>query len=393
MLGDEDDARDDPLDDEPSGPRPDPQDRPWVHPAELQSFVATPSAPTEPPRPREWVIGIASAVAGVIATLLILVAFGVLGDRERSAIPPPVVTNPNSPIDYSIARQVSDSAALSVVTVSTNAPAQGSGIVLQTDRVVTSAHLLRGATAVEVSTKDGRELDARLIGADAATDLALLEVKGVGPELAEVARFDEPAVGDVVVALGAGRGNSGWSGMNVIQERNWLTVDQGVAIAGLLVTGIGTTPETTGGGLFDESGRLVGVLASPPGATRAGLALPIESAFAVVRQIEDGAVSHGALGVVFGDDITGASGGARIKAVLPESPAATAQPPLQPDDVVVRAGDAAIHGWQDLVAETRRRSAGDRVTIAFRRNGRMQSTVIALGAAAPEVETPAGFVG
>ena len=55
MQGDDDDAgddsRDDPIDEQPSGTRPDPLDRPWVHPAELQSFVATPQAAPEPPAP------------------------------------------------------------------------------------------------------------------------------------------------------------------------------------------------------------------------------------------------------------------------------------------------------------------------------------------------------
>ena len=75
-------------DDEPIAPRPDPLDRPWVHPTELRSFVATPEAPTSPPRPREWVIGLTSAIAGVVATILILVAFGAIGGPEPLADPP-----------------------------------------------------------------------------------------------------------------------------------------------------------------------------------------------------------------------------------------------------------------------------------------------------------------
>ncbi|MFI5046396.1 MAG: hypothetical protein ACHQIG_04980, partial [Acidimicrobiia bacterium] len=141
---------DDTGDDDPVEPRPAPSDRPWVHPAELQAFVAAPAGNGPPPRPREWVIGLVSAGAAVVVTVLVLVAFGALGGRQRSPILPPVVTAPNSPIDYAVAQRVATSAGPSVVTVSTDQmgpdgkAVQGSGVILHTDRVVTSAHLVTG---------------------------------------------------------------------------------------------------------------------------------------------------------------------------------------------------------------------------------------------------------
>src|SRR5713101_2423172 len=65
-------------DDAPSGPPPDPLDRAWVHPTELSSFVAAPVLPARETRPREWVIGVSSTVVAVLATVLVLVAFGAL---------------------------------------------------------------------------------------------------------------------------------------------------------------------------------------------------------------------------------------------------------------------------------------------------------------------------
>ena len=88
-MGPADGDEADDADNQPAAPRPDPLDRPWVHPTELRSFVATPEAPTSPPRPREWVIGLTSAIAGVVATILVLVAFGAIGGRNRSPIRPP----------------------------------------------------------------------------------------------------------------------------------------------------------------------------------------------------------------------------------------------------------------------------------------------------------------
>src|SRR5207249_845606 len=159
-------------------PPPNPLDRPWVHPTELSSFVAAPEAPARETRPREWAIGIGSAVAAVIATVLVLVAFGALGGRHRSPLPPPVVTNPGDVIDYSVAERVGAVVAPSIVTVrtggDTTAPV-GSGVVIKSDRVITAAHLLNGATKVEVSTSAGQTPTANVVG-------ILTHPAGAGPD-------------------------------------------------------------------------------------------------------------------------------------------------------------------------------------------------------------------
>jgi S1-C subfamily serine protease len=398
---DDDDARnDDPDDERPMGARPSPTDRPWVHPAELQSFVATPQSPPNPPRPREWVIGVVSALVGVAATLLLLVAFGALGDRDRAAIPPPVVTSPNSPIDYAIAARVADSAADNVVTVNTNRPSsankngsQGSGVVWRTDRVLTSAHLVAGATSVTVSTKRGETIDAQVIGIDPTTDLCLLAVEGLD-ELPLPELTDDPEVGDPVVAVGAGRGNTGWTSIGVVQERNWLASDGTVAVAGLLATSTDTQPTTSGGALFDPNGRLIGILSATPGASRAGLAVPIDVARDVAEQLErTKTATHGAIGVLYGPDPQSAAGGATVLAVTEDSPAAKADPPLLAGDLITRAGDAEIHGMQDLVAEARRRRPTDRLDLTFQRDGVSKRTTVTLATAAPGVATEYGPAG
>lgn len=408
-----DDERDQPSDDQPSGPRPDPSDRPWVHPAELQSFVAAPVTPAEPPRPREWLIGVVSGLVGVAATILLLVAFGALGDRNRSAVPPPVVTAPNSPIDYSLGRQVAAQAAPVIVTVTINPPAtttggagasqavaaqtpstQGSGVVLRTNRVVTSAHLVDGASTVKVSTSDGSVYDAQVIGVDPATDLCVLEVDGVGDELPDPELTATAEIGEPVIAVAAGRGNTAWISMGVVQERNWLTSNGNVAVAGLLATSTDTTPTTTGGGLFDSNGRLIGILTTTPGTSRSGLAVTIDVALDVANQLERSkSVNHGGLGVLFGADVKTGSGGALVAAVSGDGPAAKANPPLQPGDVVTRAGDDSIHGMADLIAESRRRRPNDPIELVFQRNGRTQRTVVTLGTANPGLDTEHGPLG
>ena len=167
-MGSEDADEPEESDDEPIAPRPDPLDRPWVHPTELRSFVATPEAPTSPPRPREWVIGLTSAIAGVVATILVLVAFGAIGGRNRSPIRPPVVSTPDEVLDFRVAGRVFESAIPSIVTVQSkvgDTVTTVSGVAVKSDRVITSAHPLAGANAVvTVVTYDGRTITAKPLG-------------------------------------------------------------------------------------------------------------------------------------------------------------------------------------------------------------------------------------
>ena len=178
-------------DDAPSGPPPNPLDRPWVHPSELRSFVSTPAAPPRETRPREWAIGVGSAVAAVLATVLVLVAFGALGGRHRSPLPPPVVTNPGDVVDYAVAERVGTAVAPSVVTVRVGrrdaTKPVGSGVVLTSDRVdhrraQPQRRHRRGRRRPTPATSS----PAKVVGTDPQTDLALLAVADGDLQLARL---------------------------------------------------------------------------------------------------------------------------------------------------------------------------------------------------------------
>ncbi len=381
-------------DDVPSGPRPDPLDRPWVHPTELSSFVASPELPPRETRPREWAIGIGSAVAASIVTVLVLVAFGALGGRHRSALPPPVVTSPNDVIDYSVAKRVGAVIAPSVVTVRAGGETPepvGSGVVVQSDRVMTAAHLLAGTTKVDIVTPEGVNVPARVIGADAQTDLALLEVKDGDLVLAPVDSATPLQIGQTVVAVSATRGTHYRLGINVVSDQNVMVdTGTGVHVAGLVETGISVTPDMAGGALVDQNGSVVGILTHPAGATPAavganGLAIPASTIKDVQDQLDlSGKVSHGWMGVVCsGDDAGRPGGGATITAVVEGSPAAKAG--LQPGDVIVRAGGQRVSGRADLVAASRGLHPGDPLPIQYLRAGRTRTVTVTLLAGDPRL--------
>jgi S1-C subfamily serine protease len=377
-------------DDVSSGPPPNPLDRPWMHPSELSSFVAAPALPTRETRPREWAIGIGAAVAAVVATLLVLVAFGSLGGRHRSPTPPPVVTNAGDVVDYSVAERVGASVAPSVVTLRVGGDttrAVGSGVVLKSDRIITTAHLLNGATKVEVTTSSGESLPAHVVGSDPQTDLALLAVSGGNLLLATVGSASPIPIGRTVIAVTGGEHYR--VGINVVSDRDVMVdTGTGIDVAGLLDTGIAVTPDMAGGALVDADGNLVGILTAPAanGPGPQGLAIPA----AIIRDVEDqldstgssGKVSHGWLGVLCSDkdaDLPG--GGAQITAVYPESPAAKAG--LAPGDVVVRAGGSPVNGRAQLVAAARTLRPQDPLDVQYVRDGRTRSLTVALGAGDP----------
>lgn len=376
-------------DDAPNGPPPDPLDRPWVHPSELRSFVSTPDLPARETRPREWVIGLSSAVAAVVATILVLVAFGALGGRHRSALPPPIVTSPGDVVDYNVAGRVGTAVAASVVTVKVRTPDGGSrsvgaGVVTASDRVVTTAHNLDGATDVVIVPNSGGQLPAKVIGTDPTTDLALLSVSGDDDlQLARLGSSGPTRVGQPVVAVSAGPHYH--VNIDVVSDRDVMVdAGTGVDVAGLLETGIPVTPEMSGGALVDASGNLVGILTRAAGGSPDGLAIPV----AVVRDVQDqldgsGKVAHGYLGVVCDKDPADSppQGGAVVRWVAPGSPAADAG--LAPDDVVVRAGGRLITGRPDLVAAVRDLHPQDPLELQYQRGDHTKTTTVTVKAGDP----------
>jgi putative serine protease PepD len=387
-------------DDARRGPPPDPLDRPWVHPSELRSFVSTPTSPPREPRPREWAIGIGSALAAVVATLLVLVAFGALGGRHRSPLPPPVVTHPGDVVDYSVAERIGAAVAASVVTVRARTGGDstrplGSGVAVSSERVMTAAHNLAGVGAndVVVVTNTGSSLPAKIVGTDPQTDLAMLSIAGGGLQLAEFGGSSPTRVGQTVVAVSAGAHYR--VGIDVVSDRDVMVdAGTGIDVAGLLETGISVTPEMSGGALVDSNGDLVGILTRAASGSPDGLAVPVSTVRDVSDQLEgSGKVSHGWIGVVCDKDPAESrpQGGALVQMVVSGSPAAEAG--LAPGDVVVRAGGTTVSGRPDLVATVRSLRPQDRLELQYLRNEKPRTVTIIVKGGDPRLFTYAPAMG
>jgi S1-C subfamily serine protease len=259
--------------------------------------------------------------------------------------------------------------------------ATGSGFVLTAGHVVTNQHVVRSAETVMVRFHDGEEVEARVVGTDPSTDVALLELPEDAPDAPALPRGSASAlrIGDPVLAIGSPFGLQGTvtSGIVSALERS-IRAPNGFTIDGAIQTDAALNQGNSGGPLLDLQGRVVGMnaqIATDSGASAGiGYAIPIETVREVAAELErHGEIAYAYLGVTIQD----ADGGAGVVDVVEGSPADGAG--LREGDVIVRAGESAIESGDDLRVAVAARRPGDELELLLRRNGEEQTVTVELG--------------
>jgi serine protease Do len=179
--------------------------------------------------------------------------------------------------------------------------ALGSGFLIRADGlIITNRHVIVGARLVRVRLMDGREFPAKILGADAVTDIALLKVDAGKLPVLHLGSSDSVSVGDAVIAIGNpfGLGQSVSAGIVSARER---TLEDDPYID-FLQTDAAINRGNSGGPLLAPDGTVVGVTSaifSPSGGSVGlGFAIPAETAAAVIGQLEaHGRVERGYLGI------------------------------------------------------------------------------------------------
>jgi Do/DeqQ family serine protease len=241
----------------------------------------------------------------------------------------------------------------------------GSGVIIDAREglVITNNHVVQEATRIVVVLKDRRELEARLIGRDPATDVALLKIPAGGLTEVPIGDSDQLQVGDFVVAIGNpfGIGQTVTSGIVSALGR-------GISPEGYedyIQTDAAINPGNSGGALVDLNGRLVGIntaiLSGGGGQGRAagnigiGFAVPTSMSREVVAQLlRHGEMRRGRIGVQTADVTPRLAAerklplteGAIVALIEPGSPAEGAG--LKIGDIVVRINGRAVRGTADL---------------------------------------------
>ncbi|MCU9847929.1 Do family serine endopeptidase [Defluviimonas sp. WL0024] len=266
----------------------------------------------------------------------------------------------------------------------------GTGFIISADgQIVTNAHVVEGADKVSVTLADGRKVDGKVVGADPATDIALVRIED-GGALPTVAFGDSTGlkVGQDVVAIGNpfGLGNSVTAGIVSALGRD---INSG-PFDNYIQTDAAINKGNSGGPLFNAEGEVVGIntaIFSPSGGSVGiGFAVPSETAAKVVADLAgDGTVERGWLGVQIQpvtEDIAAALGlvkaeGVLITDVTADTPAAKAG--LTRGDIVLSVNGTAVKEPRDLTRMIATDAPGTEVKLGLLRAGKPLDTSVTLG--------------
>ncbi|TDP00494.1 DegQ family serine endoprotease [Marinomonas balearica] len=256
----------------------------------------------------------------------------------------------------------------------------GSGFIISEDGyVLTNNHVIDGADVIHVRLNDRREYEAKLVGTDARTDLALLKIDAEDLPTVKMGRSDDLKAGQWVVAIGSpfGFDYTVTAGIVSALGRN-LPSDNYVPF---IQTDVAINPGNSGGPLFNLEGEVVGINSQIY--TRSGgfmgvsFAIPSKVAMSVVDQLKaDGKVSRAWLGVIIQDvnnDLAESFGldrphGALVSRVMPDSPAEKAG--LQAGDIIMSFEGQTIEHSSELPYIVGRMKADSEVTATVFRNGK-----------------------
>lgn len=179
----------------------------------------------------------------------------------------------------------------------------GSGVIIdKSGLIITNNHVIQGATQLTVTLSDRRRFNARLLGGDGASDVAVLKIEGQNLPVLQWANSDSVNVGDIVLAVGSPFGLSATVTQGIVSAKG--RRDLGIsAYEDFLQTDAAINPGNSGGALVDINGNLVGIntaiLSESGGNQGIGLAIPANLARTLGTQLsQTGRVTRGWLGVV-----------------------------------------------------------------------------------------------
>jgi len=266
----------------------------------------------------------------------------------------------------------------------------GSGVIAGADGVIlTNNHVVEAAAEVKVALADGRELEARVLGTDPRTDLAVLKVGDGTLPRAAFGRADTLQVGDVVFAIGNPFGLGGTVTMGIVSAlgRGRLGITD---LEDFIQTDAAINPGNSGGALINARGELVGIntaiYSQTGGSHGIGFAIPVEMARSVLDSIlENGRVVRGYAGLymqAMTPEIARAFGLDDVAGVLvadtdPSGPAARAG--IRRGDIIVSTAGRPIESSDDMRNRLARLKPGDRVPLQIVREGRRLEMTLTLG--------------
>ena len=272
----------------------------------------------------------------------------------------------------------------------------GSGVIVSKNGyILTNNHVVEEADELKVALNDGRELEAKLVGADPKTDIAVIKVEAADLPVATLADSDKLRVGDLVFAIGNPLGVGQTVTMGIVsatgRQVGILANERTAGYESFIQTDAAINQGNSGGALVDAQGRLVGInsaiLSGGGGNIGIGFAIPVNLASSILKSlVETGTVQRGYLGVQIDElkpDVAEALSlkkdqrGVIITNLPKDSPAAKGG--LQRSDVIVAVDGKSVATPQELRFIIASRLPGSKVELRVLRDGKEKTLKIELG--------------
>jgi S1-C subfamily serine protease len=365
-------------------------------------------------------------LSGLLGGVVVAVVFGILlatgvidtADDSAPAHPTAALVVPDQPTNANTGghagktvHQIYEEDGPGVAFIqsqSSGGAATGSGFVLDDKgNILTNAHVIDGATRVQVSFDDsGNLVDAKIVGADPSTDLAVIKVDPTKAKLRplRLGDSDKAQVGDPVVAIGNPFGYSRTVTTGIVSaKQRRIDAPNGFQIDNVLQTDAAINPGNSGGPLLDAQGRVIGInsqiaTGGSQGSVGIGFAVPVNTAKKVIPVLErNGKIDRSYLGItsaritkqIARDLNLPTDQGALVQDVVPGGPADRAgiqggRTPVQGGvvaggDLIVAIDGRAVRTPNDIAAAIAGRKPGDKIKIKFIRGGKEREVEVTLG--------------
>src|SRR5258707_9748621 len=278
----------------------------------------------------------------------------------------------------------------------------GSGVIISTDGyILTNHHVIDGAEQIKVDLNDNRTLDAKVVGSDPLSELAVLKIDASNLPVLALGDSDKVRVGDVVLAIGNPLGIGQTVTMGIISAKGRQTGMSSGSFEDFLQTDAPINQGNSGGALVSTNSELVGInsqILSPSGGSIGiGFAIPSNMVRTVMDQlIRNGKVRRGQLGVTVlkipSDEASklGIDRGTGVAAFQVKAASAADRAGLRKGDVITALNGTPVNDpntFRNLVAGT---APGTEVTLTIRRNGKEQQVRATLGELTPQAEQQKG---
>ena len=272
--------------------------------------------------------------------------------------------------------------------------AAGSGVIISADGyIVTNNHVVDGADELMVTLNDNKEYSARIIGADATTDLALIKIDGKSLPAIQIANSDDVKVGEWVLAVGnpLGLNNTVTAGIVSAKARS-----MGQGVSSMIQTDAAINQGNSGGALVNTRGELIGINAMIYSQTGSNIGYGFAIPTAIMNKAVDdfkkyGSYQRAMIGIQGGSvkdyvdamkdqdkDVQdyGTMEGVRIDKVIEDGAAADGG--LEKEDVITEVAGKKVKTMGDLQAVIAQKRPGDKVVVKYLRNKKEKSVELTL---------------